>query len=294
MDPMKLILLGTSGAGKTGSLFSLVLSGYTLVVADFDNGKDIMLGLLRQHIVTKNLDREQRLALARRIIWTTFTDKLKFLGDIPALDGPPTAYRNFIKNLESWKGKNFAGEDVDLGPVAKLGPEYFFVIDSLSSLGRVLMRFFQSANATMGKIPDWREYGPPQTRILEIIERLYGEAVNVNLAILTHVTYTNEDPDEKRKAADKNPDVAKDAVIKGYPSAIGKAVSPSLARYFNFMLYAKSEERGTATAKRVIVTQPTDGIDLKCPIVTAPRELPLATGLATLMEEWKKASDLFA
>ena len=40
---VKMLLLGRSGAGKTGHLGTLAKAGYRIFLADFDSGLDILL-----------------------------------------------------------------------------------------------------------------------------------------------------------------------------------------------------------------------------------------------------------
>jgi hypothetical protein len=44
----KLLNLGDAGSGKTGALASLAKAGQRLIILDFDNGLDILIGLLKK------------------------------------------------------------------------------------------------------------------------------------------------------------------------------------------------------------------------------------------------------
>ena len=48
-DATRILYLGNSGAGKTGSLVSLVEAGYNLRILDMDNG----VGILKQFILNQ-------------------------------------------------------------------------------------------------------------------------------------------------------------------------------------------------------------------------------------------------
>jgi septum formation inhibitor-activating ATPase MinD len=43
----KMLNMGDAGSGKTGALASLAKAGQRLVILDFDNGLDILIGLLK-------------------------------------------------------------------------------------------------------------------------------------------------------------------------------------------------------------------------------------------------------
>jgi hypothetical protein len=57
--------MGDAGSGKTGALASLAKAGQRLVILDFDNGLDILIGLLKND--QKALE---------HIYYETFTDEL--------------------------------------------------------------------------------------------------------------------------------------------------------------------------------------------------------------------------
>ena len=89
----KLLLVGDSGSGKTGSLASLANAGYNLRIADFDNGLDVLVNYLEPEALD-------------RVHYFTFRDSLK----------TASAYNEFVKKLESWKD-----DSVDFGSVKEWG-----------------------------------------------------------------------------------------------------------------------------------------------------------------------------
>ena len=47
-EPIKGLVLGNSGAGKTGSLASLAKAGYHFHIIDYDKGTNILRNILRE------------------------------------------------------------------------------------------------------------------------------------------------------------------------------------------------------------------------------------------------------
>ena len=79
----KLLLIGDSGSGKTGSLSSLVKAGYKLRVLDMDNGLDSLRLYCKRDCPDKLGNVEFR----------TLRDKMKSSPIGPVVDGSPQAFR---------------------------------------------------------------------------------------------------------------------------------------------------------------------------------------------------------
>jgi hypothetical protein len=79
-----------------------------------------------------------------------------------------------------------------------------------------------------------------------------------------------------------------EGVHKGYPSAVGSALGPTIASYFDTLILAEASGSGTNVRRR-IKTLPTGVIDLKMPTSSIDKELPLETGLSTIFAELKGA-----
>jgi hypothetical protein len=78
----KLLLIGDSGSGKTGSLTSLVAAGYKLRIWDFDNGLDPLV----QHVRRTAPDK------LGNIEYHTLRDRKKSSPIGPVIDGAPKAF----------------------------------------------------------------------------------------------------------------------------------------------------------------------------------------------------------
>ena len=254
----KMLLLGESGSGKTGSLASLVKAGYNLRILDFDNGVDIY----------KNLLEGDTEALGR-ITYETLTDKMKGVAGKSIPDGMPTAFSRATALLDRWQMKETLGPDgevypaYDLGQITSWGSNDVLVIDSLTMMANAAMRWVLTVNNRPPGVKQLQDYGAAQDMIEAVLQRLYCDAVKCNVIVISHVAYIGEEND-----------------MRGLPMALGKALSPKIPRYFNTMLLCRTEGTGPG-ARRKIHTQPTGIVELKntAPI-GMPASFPLETGIA--------------
>lgn len=252
-ETVKMLFIGDSGSGKTGALASLVKAGYELAILDFDNGLDILFNILREEPNASEL--------LSRVYYATCVDKLKTISGVPVPDGVPKGWSSALKLLDNWKE-----EDVDLGQVSTWGPERILVIDSLTFASKSAFRYVDTINS----FKDARQtYGEAQKQIEGMLGLLYSDTVKCNVIITSHITFVDVDG----------------GFTRGYPSSIGKALSPQIPRYFNSVIEAKTKGTGP-NAKHVIITVPDGMIELKVPTLPGkiPAELPLETGLATFFE----------
>jgi hypothetical protein len=260
---VKMLYIGDSGSGKTGSLTSLVKAGYKLRIMDYDNG----VGTLASFVKKECPDR------IGNVSFIPLRDKLKLQpsSEYAGKKGPvvttPTVFTQTLELLEKWD---------DGSNPAEWGAETVLVLDSLSALGRAVHNWAKSINRSQPKPnPDKRsEFFTAQQGLENVVELVASEAFNTNVIVISHVRY--EEPKDEPK--------------KGYVNAIGSALGPILPRYFNTLIQAESTGIGKAV-KRKIRTLPTGVIDLKTPVShSVEAEYPLETGLATLFEQIKAAS----
>ena len=244
----KLLVEGDSGSGKTGALTSLVAAGFNLRILDFDNG----LETLKQYILKECPER------INNVEFRTLRDKRKASPMGPILDGPPRAFVDGIKMLDRWKY-----DDVDLGVPAEWGPDIIFVLDSLTFFADAAFDFREplAPRSRDGRYDIRAVYKDAQDAVENTLALLTSESFRTNVIVTTHIRYVD------------NPDGTK----KGYPTAIGSALSPVIPRFFNSVALCQT----TAGGKRTIQTQATAMIDLKNPkpFAMAPN-YPIETGLA--------------
>jgi hypothetical protein len=164
--------------------------------------------------------------------------------------------------LDLWKYGN-----VDLGPPAGWGPDCVLVLDSLTFLSDAAFRFREPLvpKSKDGKYDVRAVYKDAQDAVEGVLALLTSESFRTNVIVISHVRYVD------------NPDGTK----KGYPTAVGSALSPQIPRYFNSVALAQTGPGG----KRQIQTAATAMIDLANPAAFKMLPtLPIETGLATYFE----------
>lgn len=247
----KFIMIGDSGTGKTGSLTSLVKDGYKVRVLDTDNGLDSLKAFVRRECPEKmdNVDFETR------------RDDYKATASGPIVT-KATAFVESIKLMQTWS---------DGSSPQEWGEDTFFVLDSMTGLGKAAFEFAKGLNPSAKDPRQW--YHAAQGAIENTIAMLTSESFRANVIVISHIIYKEQ----------------QDGTTKGWASSIGSALGPTIPKYFNTLVLAERSGFGQ-NVKRKIKTVPTDTIDLK---VAAPfaveRELPLETGLATLVKALKES-----
>lgn len=256
----KLLLLGDSGAGKTGALFSLLEAGYNIRALDYDKGMDVLKNLIKQ---------SGKLDLLQKVDVEVVTDATRLVSGrmIPGA----TAWTRGLKILQDWPG---------LGNIGTWGPKDILVLDSLTFAGRAAVRFVLNLNGRIGDLPQFQDYLTAQTMVDQLLATLYSDEVKCNVIVISHVkeiAKTRTEVDSKGRQIQ----VEEEGTRKGYAeTGTGRALSPTVGRYFNSVLLVDMEGSGPAT-RRIIRTVPHTNIGLKnsAPGTVRP-SYPLATGLA--------------
>lgn len=235
-----MLLLGDSGTGKTGALASLAKAGYKVHILDMDN--KVMTGIL------PILLKDDPKALAN-VDYESLRDKMKASSMGAIMDGIPQAFPKALALMEKW---------TDGSNPAQWGPEHIFVIDSLTFLGDAAYNWARAMNPSAKEPRTW--YFTAQGGVEDALALLTASTFNTNLIVISHVSWVDRP----------------DGTMKGYPSAVGKALGPTIPAYFDNM--AQCETMG---GKRSIKFIPTALVDLKTPVGTRmSTPLPIETGLA--------------
>lgn len=245
----KLLYIGASGTGKTGSLVSLVKAGYNLRILDMDNGLDSLVAYIQREC-------PERMSSVDAL---SFRDK--FRSDPikgVTVDGAPKAYTNAVKALNKWD---------DGSTPSDWGPSTVFVLDTLTSFSRAAFHWAQGMNPDAKDGRQW--YGAAQESVKRVIELLTSSEFRCHVLVISHIDLIENS----------------DGTTKGFPSSIGKALGPQISKFFNTLILAESRGSGE-NVKRTIQTVPTSLVDLKNPKpFDIPKALPLETGLATIFEK---------
>jgi len=182
----------------------------------------------------------------------TLADKYKATPLGPVIVGQPKAFVEAIRMLDRWKY-----DDVDFGVPAEWGPDCILVIDSLTFLSNAAFAWAEPLSSK-----DQRAvYGTAQKAIEKVLALVQSDEFRTNVIVTSHIRYIELDDGKK----------------KGFPTAIGEALSPKIPRYFNSVAMCDIGPGG----KRTIQTTATASIDLANP---KPFEMlpkyPIETGLA--------------
>ena len=248
----KLLCLGDSGSGKTGGLAPLVNAGYHLRILDMDNG----LESLKQQVLRLCPEK------IANVEYRTLRDKRKASPSGPIIDGSPKAFIEAIRMLDRWRYVD-GGNEIDLGVPAEWGPDVILIIDSLTFLSDAAYDWREplTPKGKEGKYDQRAVYKDAQDAIESVLALVTSEAFRTNVIVTSHVKYVD------------NPDGTK----KGYPTAVGSALSPQIPRYFNTVALFQTKAGG----KRALHTAATAMIDLKNPKPFAiEKEYPIETGMA--------------
>lgn len=250
-DYTKILYIGDSGTGKTGSLTSLVAEGYKLRIIDTDNGLDSLVQFVNKECPDKigNVEFETR------------RDKYQASPSGPIILGTPRAFVDILGLLNKWP---------DGTVPAQWGKEIILVIDSLTGIGNAAFEWAKGMNSGAKDPRNW--YFSAQQAVEKMIDMIMSDSFKCNVIIISHVQYKERE----------------DGSMKGYANAIGSALGPVIPKYFNTLVLAESVGAGKGT-RRVIKTLPTGVVDLKTPApFKLDAELPLGTGLSTLFKKLKE------
>lgn len=241
----KILAVGDSGTGKSGSLSSLALAGYKLKIADFDNGLDVLVGLLS--------DLPDWPKIAPNIEYETFTDEY---GDPKKTTryAPKTgdAFTRGLRQIAEWSSS---------------GPDTWLVIDSLTRFCDRAMDRTLALTGRLGQQPQLQEWGAAMADIEAFLGLMSSAQVTCNTIMFAHKTYVEGD----------------DGVAVPYPRALGSKLPPKVPSFFNTMIGYVVSGSGE-NVKREIVTTPYRGLGFKTPAPTKVKSKYLITPTGGLID----------
>ena len=248
---VKLLLLGDSKSGKTGSLVSLVKAGYKLRIIDMDN----LLDSLKFQVL------EQCPELIGNVEYRTLRDKRVMSVAGPTIQGIPRAFTDAIKLMDRWKY-----DDVDLGVPADWGPDCILVLDSLSRLCDACYdwQLPLTPKGKSGEIDTRATYFNAQGAVEDTLATLTSDSFESNVIVICHGIYMD----------------LPDGTTKIFPQGVGQKLSPKIPQYFPSYIRYKN-----TAGKRTIQLVSDAMIDLANPNpAKLSKTLPIETGLADFFE----------
>lgn len=250
----KILMVGTPGSGKTGSLISLANAGFKIKVLDLDNGVEIL----------KNLA-----STSSSIEVETVTESYKTVSGKPLPSGQ--AYPAAMKLLDKWPVEWDAdGKATSFESITKFGPDTVFVLDSLTRIGQYAMDYVAVLNNRVGQQPQIQDWGQAMQLQEGMLKLLSSDAVKCHVIVMAHVKFLETEENQ--------------ASI-GLPSALGKQLPPLVGSYFNSTLFVKTQGVG-AGAKRLIYTKSPGIVETKTPAPNLVKtSYPQDTGLAEYFKD---------
>lgn len=160
-DFCKLIYIGDSGTGKTGSLVSLLQAGYNLRILDLDNGLDSLV----QYTKVAGAD-------LSRVEYATFRDVYKST-KVGPICRQPRAFTDALDQLTTWS-------EID-------DPKGILVLDTLGSYGRAAFEWAKGMNPGAKDGRQW--YNTAQRALEDTLAMLTGPEFKQNVIVISHVNY---------------------------------------------------------------------------------------------------------
>lgn len=208
---VKMIYIGDSGTGKTGSLVSLLADGYRFKIIDMDNGLDFFVQMAEKQGLRQYFS---------GVEFETIRDTYGLNpGQGAGVKGQPKAFTEALKKMTEWS----AIED----------DRTVFVLDSLSAFGKAAFEWARFMNPTSKDPRQW--YFTAQQAVENVIALVTGADFKMNVIVISHVNYKE----------------VTEGVSKGYANAVGSALGPTISKYFNTLLLAESIGSGKNVKRRI-------------------------------------------
>jgi hypothetical protein len=255
--PIKLILCGESGAGKTGAFASLAGAGYNLRLLDLDNNSGILRNLLTKP--TSPYVKANPKVLERLQSVIAPSEPRGLIGGKLGIT-KANVWSAASGALADWKD-----EEKSYGAITSWTSQEVLIIDTFTRLSQAAMNFHLAFNGRLNQKPSLYDFGDAQQLLRYFLEIITSPEVPCNVVLSCHI-------DKTENKSTSTPEE--------YPMSIGAALGPQIGTYFGTLL--KVDKIGSGEKlRRVIRTVPSSALGVKTSIpFEAKPEYPLESGLA--------------
>lgn len=161
---VKLMYIGDSGTGKTGSLVALLAQGYKFKILDMDAGLGYFINEAKRQGLHDRL---------KDVEYETYRDTYVTTPAGLTVKGQPKAATNALSKMQEWS--------------AIVDPMTVFVLDSLSAYGKAAFEWARFMNPTSKDPRQW--YHGAQTMVESTIANVTNPSFAMNVLVITHVNY---------------------------------------------------------------------------------------------------------
>lgn len=270
--PVRCLLLGHPGAGKTGALAPLLNAGFKMRMLDFDGNLEPLLQFTDPGKLS-NLD------------VLHFEDKMRLGSGFMEPVGIPTAFKNALNALDNWVYEE-GGEKIDLGCSKDWGPDTIVVVDSLTKMGDAA---FRRAQKMLNKNPTnttQQVWGLAMAEQLAFVERLTSTSNRHHTIVLAHmkiIAPKDSGKGDSELTEDLKKRMAEVVPTRYYPRALGYELPQTIGGEFSTALVMETEYVGMK-ARRYLKSIPSELLDLKIPAPNFPAKLDIADGMLTVFK----------
>lgn len=276
--PVRAMIVGYPGSGKTGALVSLVNAGFKLRVLDFDGNTEPLLKFSDP-------------AMLHNVDIAYFEDKLKPQGQFIEPVGIPKAFVNALNMMNHWKYEE-DGQVVDLGKSSDWGPDTIVVLDSLTKQGdAAFRRAAKLLNKTSANITQqvWKLAMDEQAAFIEMLTSAENRHHVIVLAHLKMISPKDVMKGDDDTTVDIKKQIAEIVPTRLWPRALGRELPQVIGGEFPTLLLAEAEYKGTGM-RRVLRTVPRPDLDIKLPAPNIPPTLDIADGLLKVFQALSPSS----
>ena len=268
--PVRCMLVGYPGAGKTGALASLANLGYKIRFLDFDGNTEPLVKFTKPEFL-HNID----------ILY--FEDKMRLGPNGLEPAGKPEGFMNALKAMDRWTYTDDDGTVVDLGASKDWGSDTIVVLDSLTSMGNAAMNRVRNMLNKTKLNTTQQVWGVAQGEQKLFIEKLTSPTNKFHVIVLAHLKMISP-KDVQKDDSDLTKELKQRAAemipTRLFPSALGQALPPEIGGEFPTLLLVEPEYKMGGKVTRAIKSLPRPDLDLKVPILDLPPSLDIANGMA--------------